>query len=505
VYTTFPIRDFDKWIDEKRTHLFVQSLEAKSVAKDIFTDLTIGKQEGFQYQNACWSADSKEIIFVATTEANTSAYQEPISCLFKVSAIGGAEKQLVTEKLDLGNPRITKDGKYLFCYVTAINNNKMYNLSKLIRFDWTSNENKTVITEKLDRPINSFVIQGDLIYLCVEDQGLDKIYTAPVKGGETKLLSSIKAGCYSNISVSTEGALKLVAGYESAGLPTEIVLINNDGSHKTLTDFNTEKISKLDLPSIETIWYTKPDGKKIRSIVVRPAGFDASKKYPLFIVMHGGPSSSWKENWGYRWNMHLLAKPGYVLIMTDYTGSTGYGEKFSQDIQLDPFKGPGEEINAAAADAIKRFSFIDENKQAAGGGSYGGHLANWMQATTTHYKALICHAGLVNSISQWGTSDGIFGREIMNGGLPWSDAKTWKEQNPFMYADKFKTPMLVTIGELDYRVPINNSIENWHILQRKKIPSKLIVFPEENHWISKAENSKFFYKEVHAWLEKYLK
>lgn len=139
------------------------------------------------------------------------------------------------------------------------------------------------------------------------------------------------------------------------------------------------------------------------------------------------------------------------------------------------------------------------------GASYGGHLANWLQATTSHYKCLISHAGLVNSISQWGTSDAIFNRETMNGGTPWSAAKTWKEQNPFNFADQFKTPMLVTVGELDYRVPLNNSIENWHILQRQKVPSKLIVFPEENHWILKAENSRFFYQEVQAWLEKYLK
>jgi dipeptidyl aminopeptidase/acylaminoacyl peptidase len=239
--------------------------------------------------------------------------------------------------------------------------------------------------------------------------------------------------------------------------------------------------------------------------MIKPPGFDATKKYPLFVVIHGGPAGSWKESWSYRWNYQLLAKPGYVLLMTDFTGSTGYGEKFSQDIQFDPFRGPAQEINEAAADAIKRFSFIDGTKQAAGGASYGGHLANWLQATTTHYKCLISHAGLVNSISQWGTSDYIFGREVMNGGTPWSKSKVWKEQNPILFADNFKTPMLVTIGELDYRVPLNNSIENWNILQRQKIPSKLIVFPDENHWILKGENSRFFYQELQDWLAKYLK
>jgi dipeptidyl aminopeptidase/acylaminoacyl peptidase len=154
---------------------------------------------------------------------------------------------------------------------------------------------------------------------------------------------------------------------------------------------------------------------------------------------------------------------------------------------------------------IKKYNFIDGSLQAAGGASYGGHLANWMQATTTHYKCLVNHAGLMNSESQWGTSDGIYGREVMNGGAPWTQTKSWKEQNPIRYAEQFKTPMLVTIGEQDYRVPLNNAIETWNTLQRLQIPSKLLVFPEENHWILKPENSRFFYSEVHNWLKTYLK
>jgi len=191
--------------------------------------------------------------------------------------------------------------------------------------------------------------------------------------------------------------------------------------------------------------------------------------------------------------------------MTDYTGSTGYGEKFSQDIQFDPLKGPADEINEGAKEAIKKFTFIDGTKQVCGGGSYGGHLAMWMEASTTHYKCIINHAGMVNSESQWGTSDAIYNREVMAGGPPWIQTKTWKEQNAIRYAEKFKTPMLVTVGENDFRVPINNSIESWSTLQRMKVPSKLIVFPEENHWILRAENSRFWYKEVGDWIAKYLK
>jgi dipeptidyl aminopeptidase/acylaminoacyl peptidase len=254
----------------------------------------------------------------------------------------------------------------------------------------------------------------------------------------------------------------------------------------------------------EEFWTTTKRGKKIRSLLVKPAGFDPNKKYPLFVVMHGGPASAWKNNWGYRWNYHLLAAPGYVLVLTDYTGSTGYGERFAQEILGDPLKGPAEEINEAADDAIKRYAFIDASRQAAGGASYGGHLANWMQASTTRYKTLISHAGMVNSESQYLTSDYLYGREVMNGGAPWLRQAAWNEQNPIRFAAQFKTPVLITVGEKDYRVPLNNSIENFGLLQRLNIPSRLVVFPDENHWILKPENSRYWYKEVHDWLQKYL-
>lgn len=200
----------------------------------------------------------------------------------------------------------------------------------------------------------------------------------------------------------------------------------------------------------------------------------------------------------------LLASPGYVVLLTNYTGSTGFGEKFAQEIQFDPLKGPAEDINQAADEAIRRFPFIDGARQAAAGASYGGHLINWMQATSTRYKALVAHAGLINLESQWGSSDGIYHREVEAGGPLWEDSQVWKEQNPIRYAKNFHTPILLSVGEHDFRVPMNQTLENWSVLQRLRVPSKLIVWQDENHWISKGEDSRFFYQEVLAWLGKYL-
>ena len=501
VYTSFPIRNWDQWIDDKQTHAFVQSIEQGSVAKDIFTGVSATVKDGFAFNGAiCWAPDGKAVIFSAATDFTSAAFLDPTSQLYKLSISGGDAIQLTKDGNDYSSPSFSADGKYLFCQSSANNNNKVYNLNKLTRYDWPSFSNKIFLTATLNRPVNSYVVAADnKIYMSIEDQGNDKIYVMDVNG-QGKALTSLN-GSYTAVSVSADGKT-IVSSYENASKPAEIVRVNNGPAY--LTSFNDAALASLDLPTPEILWFTSSRGKKIKSLLVKPAGFDPLKKYPLFVVMHGGPAGAWKDNWGYRWNYHLLAAPGYIVLLTDYTGSTGYGEKFSQDIQFDPLKGPADEINEAADDAIKRFSFIDASRQAAGGGSYGGHLANWMQASTTRYKCLIAHAGMVNSESQYATSDYMYGREVMNGGAPWLQASAWKEQNPIRFAAKFKTPVLITVGERDFRVPLNNSIENFGVLQRLKVPSKLIVFPEENHWILKAENSRFWYKEVQDWLKKYL-
>jgi len=505
VYTSFPIRYWDHWLDEKRQHWFVQAVTPGSDATDLLAGLDSITQTTFQpNDNACWSPDSRSIIFSATDNMNTAAWRDVTYGLYKVTIGGKPEIVKADSSHSYNNPEVSDDGKYLYCIENAENNYKIYNEGRMVRYDWPSLQNKTVLCTNIDRPINSFELSAQGVVLSVESEGRDKLFFLKSGSTEAKQISIETAGCFTNPSISNNGSV-IVSNFETAAQPPEIVLINADGrAQKPLTSFNAEALSKLDLAPAEDFWITDSKGKKIHSLIIKPAGFDSTKKYPLFVLIHGGPAGEWKHNWGYRWNYHLLAKPGYVLVLTNYTGSTGFGEKFSQDIQFDPFKGPGDEIQEAAAAAIKQFAFIDSSKQAAGGGSYGGHLTNWLEATTSHYKCLIAHAGLVNSEAQWGTSDGIYSREVMNGGTPWQLTKTFREQNPIRYAANFKTPILVTVGEQDFRVPLNNSLENWSTLQRMRVPSKLIVFPEENHWISKAENSRFFYEQAHEWLAKYL-
>ena len=503
VYDAFPIQYWDAWNDDKVNHFFIQGIDTSSKAKDIFSGVKMATNNDFSVGEAIWSPDSKSIYFTATLDMKTTAYQESTTHIYKLAADGGDATPLTSGNFEYGNLSATPDGTYLFATKTQQNINKVYNLNKLVRFDLASMRNEKPILADLDRPIGNYKIAGDKWIASVSNEGKKYILEYTISSDKSKTIAGGNKGSYSNVATSINGDV-VVANYSSVTAPDEVVKINKDGSHTLLTNFNGAKLSKLDLPEAITFYHKNANGRRIRSMLIKPAGFDPSKKYPIFVVMHGGPAGSWGEDWGYRWNYHMLASPGYALVLTDYTGSTGYGEKFSQDIQFDPFRGPANEINDAVKEAIKQFPFLDASRQAVGGASYGGHLANWMQATTTHYKCIISHAGLINSVSQWGTSDYMIGREYMNGGVPWGDSKVWKDQNPFTYAEKFKTPMLITVGERDFRVPMNNSIESFHVHQRLKIPSKLIVFPDANHWVSKAEDSRFFYKELHSWLAKWL-
>jgi dipeptidyl aminopeptidase/acylaminoacyl peptidase len=338
-----------------------------------------------------------------------------------------------------------------------------------------------------------------------EDAGHERIYALPAAGGAATLAVDAPQGAYGALQIPGKAASSAIyATWESAISPPEVVWIDPGGGRRFLTTFTTAKARAIDWLPLREFSFTGRDGRRIHNLMALPPNFDERKKYPLFVLIHGGHAGMWRDSITYRWNYHLLAHPGFVVLMSDYRGSTGYGEKFTLDILGDPLAGPADDINDAADEAIKRFPFIDAARQAAGGASYGGHLTNWLAGTTTRYKALISHAGLASLDMQWGTSDSIFHREVMMGGPYWENPSNWIAQSPLAKAGSFKTPMLVSVGELDYRVPEGNSLTIFAALQRMNVPSRLIVWPDENHWIVKGENSRVFYREVRAWLEKYL-
>ena len=271
----------------------------------------------------------------------------------------------------------------------------------------------------------------------------------PATGGAAKLVVDAPQGVYTERADS--GARRVAGRVRQLGKRDQAA---GDRPHRSrrpasatfLTSFTTKAAESIDWQPLREFWFTGRDGRRIHNFVALPPNFDESKKYPLFVLIHGGHANMWRDAITYRWNYHLLSQPGFVVLLTDYRGSTGYGEKFTLDIQGDPLAGPADDINDAADEAIKRFAFIDASRQAAGGASYGGHLTNWLAGTTTRYRCLVSHAGLATLEMQWGISDGIYHRELMMGGPYWENPSKWIAQSPLAKAGNFKTPTLLSVG-----------------------------------------------------------
>lgn len=519
-YETFPIRFWDHWLDEKQAHLFVQEAKSGAKARDLFAGTKLVGSRGFGPQNsdegqtieAEWTPDGTAVVFTAAVNRDEAARAPVRTQIFSVAASGGEPRNLTNDSRSYEQLEFSPDGRQLVCTTNEEPTDKVYALTRLSSFAWPFDAAKRqVLTASLDRSVGRFAMprEQERAWFTAEDAGRERLFSVALAGGDVREEKTNDLGCLTGLSA---GGRSLVANWESVSNPPEIFALATGGTApRQLTRFNVEKAATLDLAPVEHFWFTSSRGKKIHSLLVRPPGFDAAKKYPLFVVMHGGAANMWRDAWVLRWNYHLLAAPGYAVLLTDYTGSTGYGEKFSQDIQFDPLKGPADEINEAADEALKRFSFLDGTRQAAAGASYGGHLANWMEATTTRYRCIISHAGEADLIMQWGTSDSVFGREVNSGTPIWGDSKVWREQSPVMLGGNrekgtgFVTPILISVGEQDFRVPMNNAMMFFTLQQRLQVPSKLLVFPENNHWILKGEDSRYWFGEVQAWLAKYLK
>jgi len=513
-FDDFPIRHWDRWLDERRPTLMLQVLGQGAGAVDLLAGTELAKNPGFggdlgndgELLDAAWSPDGSAIVFTATTARNQAAWADVRQSLFVIPAGGGEPRRLTGDEGSYSAPAFAPDGSALYARQSP-HTRFVYNDERLVRFDWASTTPRPVAFG-FHRSVGDFAVApgGDRIYLLAEDAGHDRLYAVPATGGEVREVGKLDRGSIAALEVAgDDSAPVIVANWDSAVNPAELVRIDPaSGERRALSSFNVARAAAIDWQPLREFWFTSKRGRRIHNLVALPPGFDPAKKYPLFVLIHGGPHTMFKDQFFIRWNYHLLAAPGYVVVMPNYSGSTGFGEEFAQKIQGDPLKGPADEINQAADEAIKRFPFIDASRQAAGGASYGGHLSNWLAVSTTRYRALVSHAGLYDLKSQWTTSDIAYSRERNLAGPPWDGGAVWREQSPFWQSKRLQTPILLTFGERDFRVPYNNGLEFWTVLQRQRVPSRLVLFPDENHWILKGENSRYFYQEVQGWLGKYL-
>lgn len=500
-------RHWTEWEDGKRSHLFVVSV-AGGEPRDLTAgaDYDVPPVQRGSGEDLAWSPDSKELCFTAVTDP-----VEAISTngdLFVVPAGGGEIKKITTNGGFDGGPAYSPDGRWI-AYHSQPRAGFEADLWRLVLYDRQSGKH-TVLNEKFDRSAENILWSPDskTIYFGAEDQTVHPIYlVAATPGAEPRQI--VKDTYNSEVSLSRDGRM-LVFSRVSMTAPTEVYTANNDGTGaRQITRHNAGKLAPLDLNAPEKYWFAGAGGTQVHAMLVRPPGFDPSKKYPLLLIAHGGPQTMWSDAWSYRWNPQLFASPGYVVLLINRRGSTGFGQKFTDEITGDYGGKAFEDLMLGVDAALKKFPFIDGTRMAAAGASYGGFMMNWFAAHTKgRFKAIVTHASLYDNASFYGATEELWFPEWDQQGTPWTNPESYRKWSPSTYAaefGKYKTPTLVIHGEQDYRVPYTEGLAMYTALQRQGVPSRLVIFPDEGHWILKPQNSEFWYGEVLGWLAKYLK
>jgi len=299
---------------------------------------------------------------------------------------------------------------------------------------------------------------------------------------------------------------RLIFLHQDNAEPNTVYTIKTSGkSLKKLTSLNDELLADIEWGEMEDVWFKGAGGNDVQMFVMHPPFFnkeDQTKKWPLLVLVHGGPHGTFGDDFHPRWNSQLFAAPGYVLAMVNFHGSSTFGQDFTDAITGEHGRKPFLDV-MAAVDVMLERGYIDEKRMAVAGGSYGGYLVSWIATQTDRFACIINHAGVFDLLVQFG-SDWTFGRPRAYGGNPWDNMEDVIRWSPAHNMEKYVTPTLVVHGELDYRVPVGNGLEAYGMLKRKGVPAKLIYFPDENHWVLTPQNSIFWYGEFHGWLKRWI-
>jgi dipeptidyl aminopeptidase/acylaminoacyl peptidase len=513
VYDHLLYRHWNEWSDGRRSHLFVMP-SAGGAARDLTpaANYDVPPVQRGDAQDIAFSPDSKELCFVAVTDP-----VEAISTngdLFTVPAdASAAPKKITTNPGFDGHPAYSRDGKFIAYRAQMVPGyeSDRWRLMLYNRAAATS----TNLSEGFDRSVDAIFWSPDsrTIYFNGEDRAQSPVWsldvTAATSSAGSVLPKMLLVNTFNMEPVISADGATLVFSRASIMRPSEIFTADAaTGAAHQLTHFNDARLATLDLAQPEWFWFDGATATKVEGAIVRPPQFDPSKKYPVLLVIHGGPQNAWDDAWSYRWNPEVFASPGYVVVAINPRGSSGYGQKFTDEITNDWGGKCYQDLMKGLDYVLAKYPFADSTRVAAAGGSFGGYMVDWIAGHTGRFKALISHAGPYDKVSMYGGTEELWFEEHDMAGTPWTVPENYRKWSPSTYAaqfGKFKTPTMVIDGERDYRIPYTQGLQFFTALQRQDVPSKLVIFPDEGHWILKPQNSELWYKLFFEWLATYLK
>jgi dipeptidyl aminopeptidase/acylaminoacyl peptidase len=512
IFTRLFYRHWSAFTEFKRSHLFVVSADADASQPNTARDLTPGDHDvppfslGGQDMYAI-SPDGQEVAYTSNIDEveATSTNNE----IFIVPIAGGAARKISTSPGADTTPLYSPDGKYLAWRSQA---RAGFEADKWRLFVQDRESGKTRdVTEKFGRSVASFdwshLRDADMIYFAAEDHGEAPIYSIGLNGGEATQLAQLHAD---DLTFGPNETLYFTR--MSIMAPNEIWkiwmphVIPAESADKPvpLTHMNDTLLSKIDMQPMESFTFKGANDEDVQGFMIKPPGFDPNKKYPLKFLIHGGPQGAWGNEWTYRWNAELFAAIGnYVVVTINFHGSTGYGQKFTDSISGDWGGKPYVDLMKGLDYVEKTFPFIDKNREAALGASYGGYMANWLLGHTNRFKCIVSHDGMFNAESAYGTTEELWFANWEFGGPPWKKRDVYRKWSPHEYAANFKTPTLVVHGQNDYRLDVSQGFDLFTTLQVLKVPSKMLYFPDEGHWVLKPQNSQLWYKTVNDWVDQW--
>jgi dipeptidyl aminopeptidase/acylaminoacyl peptidase len=540
-------RHWNSYKEGKRSHIFVVNADTcmgnlgatqGSCPSAAPHDLTPGDYDAPVFSlggqdNYAFSPDGREICYtsnhdkVGAISTNNDLFTVPVSWGIEATS---AQVLAQTKNITADNPAsdstplYSPDGKYI-AYRAQQRPGYESDRFRLMLFDRKTGEKKN-LTEDFDHWVGSFVWSPDsrTIYFSAEHKRHSLIYAVEgMSGSSASSIRTLVGGFNDDVAVTPDGK-KLVFSRNSIAAPNEIYAADasaegcpsrtgdvdrgkeNCSLSKdwAVTHVNDQLLSQISMSKAEPFWFTGAHGDEVEGSLVKPPNFDAAKKYPVKFLIHGGPEGAWGDDWSYRWNPELFAANGYVVIMINFHGSTGYGQKFIDAINGDWGGAPFEDLMKGLDYAEKTYPFIDKDRECALGASYGGYMANWVLGHTDRFKCIVSHDGMFNTVSAWGTTEELWFNNWEFKGTPYTNPEMYEKWSPRNSAKNFKTPTLVVHGQLDYRLDVSEGLQLFDTLQVMGVPSKMLYFPDEGHWVLKPQNSQLWYKTVDDWVDRWI-